>query len=351
MHEFSGVASERASQRVAYRGEPSARKEAATSAGCRSRCGAKPAWPSLGSTHHARVSKEGEQPVSASISREACASRSHASSNRRSIVAGQPSAVRRSAPRRSAATARASQQSSDGASDTNPSRLICACSCASRSPCLHTSPPSRLALVARSSAAAPPEPLTLSPSGAPIRRQYAAALTAPAGSSSGATETAAATSRRRVRRCRSRRRSRRPRAQQRRSWRGLLSWRALLAVRRRRERRLRSRSLRRCARVRGCSAPGSARLCPASLAPWAPRATPRRRRPQPPRPRGRRRAGRARPRPRPRRRRAGPGRCSRAPLRAAAGAARAPRRRAQRAWHGSGARRPLRGSRRRSGSR
>ena len=57
-----GVACESAIQQVAYLGVRSLRKEPGTSAGCRSRCGAKPDWPSVGVIDHASASSEFLQP-------------------------------------------------------------------------------------------------------------------------------------------------------------------------------------------------------------------------------------------------------------------------------------------------
>ena len=61
-HEFSGVASDNAIHAVVYLAVPSSRKLLPTSAGCRSRCGAKPDWPRAGVTLQASMSSEFTQP-------------------------------------------------------------------------------------------------------------------------------------------------------------------------------------------------------------------------------------------------------------------------------------------------
>ena len=90
-----GVAGVTAIHMVAYRGVPSARNEAATSSGCRSRCGEKPLCPLAGSTHQARMSPlKALGPAAPRHSGPACLSRSHTASYTMTKVAGQPARPR-----------------------------------------------------------------------------------------------------------------------------------------------------------------------------------------------------------------------------------------------------------------
>ena len=116
MHELSGVASPRATHAVQYLGMPSAWNEPRTSAGCRSRCGAKPACPSAGATSHASMSNDISLPETAPISEAKWCAMAHASSNMRIIVAGQPASTIRRMPSRTAGsdTADGSQPPSGG---------------------------------------------------------------------------------------------------------------------------------------------------------------------------------------------------------------------------------------------